>query len=207
MNLRHFSASSMLVAGALVTVALQGAAQGQAPPAGNQTPPLPPAAAQPTPPAPPPPAPGQTTPPGNTTPPAPGPGASAEPPHASPAVTHANVNLRNGPGTTYTVVVLIPAGASVEVSGCDKGWCQVAYNGQNGYIIETSIAPGGPGPARRPGPPPGYAGPPGAPPPGYAGPPPGYYPPPPGYYPPPYYYGGPYYGPYWGWRGGYYRRW
>ena len=79
---------------------------------------------------------------------------------------------------------------------------------QNGYIIETSIAPGGPGPVRRPRPPPGYGGPPG-PPPGYAGPPPGYYPPPPGYYPPPYYYGG-YYGPglYGGWRGrGYGRRW
>ncbi|MFZ2069137.1 MAG: SH3 domain-containing protein, partial [Xanthobacteraceae bacterium] len=126
------------------------------------------------------------------------------------AITHANVNLRNGPGTTFTIVTLIPAGSPVEVNGCKSGWCQIAFHDQNGYIIETSIAPGAPGPVRRPGPPPGYAGPPG-PPPGYAGPPPpGYYPPQPGYYPPPGYYGyGPYYGPgpYWGWRRGYGRRW
>jgi hypothetical protein len=129
---------------------------------------------------------------------------------AAPAVTGTNVNLRQGPGTTYTVITLIPAGAPVEISGCNAGWCQAAFQGQNGYIIATSIAaPGGPG-----GPPPGaVAGPdqpipiaPGAPPPGYYPPPPGYMPP-----PPPYYYG--YYGPYYGygpyWRGGYYgrRRW
>jgi uncharacterized protein YgiM (DUF1202 family) len=119
--------------------------------------------------------------------------------------------LRNGPGTTYTVVTLIPAGSPVEVSGCQQGWCQVTFEGQNGYIIQTSIEAGEPGPARRPGPPPGYAGPGGPPPPGYAGPPPGYGPPPPGYYPPPPgyyppgYYGGPYYGPYYG--RGYWRRW
>jgi hypothetical protein len=92
------------------------------------------------------------------------------------------------------------------VNGCKSGWCQVVFHDQNGYIIETSIAPGPPGPVGRPGPPPGYAGPPG-PPPGYVMPPPGYYPPPPGYYPPPYYYGG-YYRPYWGWRRhGYWRHW
>ena len=136
-------------------------------------------------------------------PPPPGPaGATGAPP---PAVIGTNVNLRQGPGTSYTVITLIPAGAPVNVSGCNAGWCQVAFQGQSGYIIATALAPpGGPG-----GPPPGagaggpvYAGP--------GGPPPGYGPPPP-------YYGGYYgYGPYYGpygyyrpgpyWRGGYYRR-
>jgi hypothetical protein len=138
-------------------------------------------------------------------PPPPPPGAPVAPQGAAggppPAVVGTNVNLRQGPGTNYTVITLIPAGTPVNVSGCNAGWCQVSSGGQNGYIIATAIAPpdGGPG-----GPPPGaVAGPPpGAPPPGYY--PPGYYPPP----PPPYYGYGPYYGrPYW--RGGYYghRRW
>jgi len=130
----------------------------------------------------------------------PPPGAGAPPP----AVIGSNVNLRQGPGTSYTVVTLIPAGSPVNVTGCKGGWCQVSFQGQNGYIIATAIAPpGGPG-----GPPPGaMAGGPYPAGPGY--PPPGYIPP-----PPPYYYGygsyyGPYYGPYgpYGRRGGYYRRW
>jgi len=195
MNFRHFGASSALVSGALVTIALQGAA------AQDETPPPPPPAHAPAQPA-------QAASPANTPPPESAPAAAAVTHNAAPAVAHTNVNLRNGPGTTYTVVTLIPAGSSVEVSGCKNGWCQVVFMGQNGYIIESSIAPSASGPARRPGPPPGYAGPSGPPPPGYPAPPPGYYPPPPGYYPPPYYYGyGPYYGPYWGWRRGYWWRW
>jgi len=127
----------------------------------------------------------------------PGPSPSGAPP---PATVFSTVNLRQGPGTTYTVITKIPAGASVEVSGCSGQWCQVAYQGQNGYVIATSLAPGG-GPG---GPPPGAVA--GGPPPGYGPPPPGYYPP--DYYPPPYY--GPYryyygYGPYYG--GYYHRRW
>jgi hypothetical protein len=95
------------------------------------------------------------------------------------------------------VLTTIPAGAPVAVSGCNSGWCQVTFQGQNGYIIATSLG----GPPR------------GAYPPGYVPPPPGYPPPyPPPYYGPyPYYYGG-YYGPgpYWrhrGYYGGGHRHW
>ncbi len=146
----------------------------------------------------------------------PPPATQAAPPPASVAsapaagVAHVNVNLRDGPGTTYSVVTLIPAGSSVELGECKDGWCQAVFQGHNGYIIQTSLAPRPSGTAakRLPAPPPGYAGPP----PGYTEPPPGYYPPPPGYYPPPpysygpYYYGA-YYGPSWGWRRHYWRRW
>lgn len=132
----------------------------------------------------------------------PPPGAPGAPP---PAVVGTNVNLRQGPGTNYTIITLIPAGAPVNVSGCNAGWCQISFAGQNGYIIATAIAPPGDGSGEPP--PDAVAGPPSD------APPPGYYPP--GYYPPPplYYYGyGPYYGGYYGrpyWRGGYYghRRW
>jgi len=149
---------------------------------------------------------------------------------AAPALAVNNVNLRQGPGTTYTVILTIPGGSNVEVSGCTAGWCQVAFQGQYGYVIATSLDQGNgpPGAGTVPPPPAGTAAgppppPPGAtapPPAGYAGPPPsgpdvpifvapgpppGYgLPPPPVYVgppPPPYYYGyGPYYGPY-------YRRW
>jgi hypothetical protein len=97
----------------------------------------------------------------------------------------------------------IPAGAPVAVEGCQGQWCQVSFQGQNGYVIATSIGQGGPPPSG--GPVAGYPGGPPPPPPGYYGPPP-YppYPPPPVYYAPyPYRYG--YYGPHW--HGGYYRHW
>ena len=137
---------------------------------------------------------------------------------AAPALATNNVNLRQGPGTTYTVIMTIPGGSNVDVSGCSGQWCQVTFQGQNGYAIATSFDQGGGAP-----PPAGYAA---APPPGYAGPPPGVYPDapipvspigpppigPPIYVGPPppvyYFYGngyGPYYGPYGG--GYYYRRW
>jgi hypothetical protein len=91
------------------------------------------------------------------------------------------------------VITTIPAGAPVAISGCNAGWCQVSFQGQNGFIIATSIAPPG-GPGGPPPPPPGYPYPPGyVPPPIYVAPPP--------YYGP--YYGG--YGPYY--RGGWHRRW
>jgi hypothetical protein len=171
---------SALLSSALVSLSVHGAmAQGMAPPPDTGAPP-----------------PGQA----GAPPPA---GAAGAPP---PAVVNTTVNLRQGPGTTYTIISKIPAGAPVDVSGCNAGWCQVAYQGQDGYVIATSLAPAGEA---------GGGPPPGAPPPGsgYAGPPPGYVDPPPGYYgppayvPPPYYYGG-YYGPYYyggywgGWRGG-----
>ena len=83
---------------------------------------------------------------------------------AAPALATNNVNLRQGPGTTYTVIMTIPGGSNVDVSGCSGQWCQVTFQGQNGYAIATSFDQGGGAP------PPGAAGPPPA---GYAGPPAG----------------------------------
>jgi uncharacterized protein YraI len=185
MRLINLAALSLLVAVVPVIVPLERAAAQDAgtppPPAQGAPPPPPPQAAPPPP-------------------------AASAPAAPSSAVTHSNVNLRNGPGTTYTIVTLIPAGSSVEVSECNNGWCQAVFQGQNGYIVESSIAPGASGTAARPRPRPGYPGYyAGGPPPGYDAPPPAYYYPPPpayGYYP-----YGPYYRPYWGWRHGYWRRW
>src|SRR5580693_7241868 len=87
---------------------------------------------------------------------------------AAPALVVNNVNLRQGPGTTYTIIMTIPGGSNVDVSGCSGQWCQVTFQGQNGYAIATSFDQGGGAP-----PPAAAAGPPAGPPPaGYAPPPP-----------------------------------
>ena len=126
---------------------------------------------------------------------------------AKPATVAADVNLRKGPGTDSEILTLIPKGTMVEVGACTNGWCQVSWNGQDGYSIATNLGLGGPPPVRRRAvaddeydyPPP-----------------PGTYGPPPGYVVgPPVYYGGPVYGPYYGgpyyygpgWRGGWRHRW
>jgi hypothetical protein len=123
---------------------------------------------------------------------------------AKPVVTTGDTNLRKAPGTESAVVTLIPKGTSVEVGKCTNGWCQVSFDGKDGYVIGKNV---GMAAARRP--PPrgpmvaeeevvdeGY-GPPG--PPVVYGPPRGYYGPP-GYYPYGPYYRGWGYGYGWGWR-------
>lgn len=115
---------------------------------------------------------------------------------AKPVTTTGETNLRKGPGTDNEVLTLIPKGTMVEVGECKNDWCQVTYNGQDGYAIARNLGMGPPRPPRAAGV--------GAPGPGY-GAPVEYGPPivvgPPGYYGYPY---GPYYRPYWGWRRWYY---
>ncbi|HLH89360.1 MAG TPA: SH3 domain-containing protein [Xanthobacteraceae bacterium] len=205
MRLTQLAALSFLVSVGAVIIPLERAIAQPAPSPAEPAAPTQPA--PPTEPSPPPPPQAAPPPPTNQAGPPP---ASQAAPSPAVAVTHSNVNLRNGPGTTFAVVTLIPAGSSVDVNDCKDEWCHVAFHGHDGYIIESSIAPGAPrpvvrrSPPRYVGPPPGYGGPP----PGYSGPAPGYGPPP-GYYdPPPAYYGyGYYYGPYWGWRHRYWHRW
>lgn len=128
-------------------------------------------------------------------PPPPGAEPPGPPPAgAPPAFAATNVNLRQGPGTTYTIIATIPVGSRLGLGGCSGQWCQVVWHGETGFVIASSLYQGG-----------------GPPPPGYGAPPPSYGPPPPVYVAPPPYYGyGPGYDPYYGWRGGYgygHRRW
>jgi hypothetical protein len=122
---------------------------------------------------------------------------------AKPATVAAEVNLRKGPGTDSEILTLIPKGTTVEVGTCTNGWCQVTWNGMDGYSIATNLGLGA-APVRRPG----VVGQGGYPPDAYP-PPPGYVVGPPVYYGPgPYYYGyGPYYGGYYGRGWGGRRRW
>ncbi len=129
---------------------------------------------------------------------------------ADPAYVASTVNLRAGAGTSNEIVAKIPGGSLVEATNCSE-WCEVEWQGKNGFAIATALDRSGRPPAARTAarraPPRGVAPPPGA----YVeddeddyvpvG-------PPVVYAPGPYYYGGPFYGPRWGWGYGYRgRRW
>jgi murein DD-endopeptidase MepM/ murein hydrolase activator NlpD len=47
------------------------------------------------------------------------------------------VNLRTGPGTSYSVLTAIPFGATVTITGdaVDSDWLPVTYNGASGYVM------------------------------------------------------------------------
>jgi len=58
---------------------------------------------------------------------------------ARPLATAADTNLRQAPGTDSEKLALIPKGARVEVGNCSNGWCQVSWNGQNGYALARNV--------------------------------------------------------------------
>jgi uncharacterized protein YgiM (DUF1202 family) len=58
--------------------------------------------------------------------------------------TTSNLNLRTGPGTGYTVILVIPKGASVNLVSISSGWAQVIYSGRTGYVSATYLSTGAP---------------------------------------------------------------
>ena len=46
-----------------------------------------------------------------------------------------DLNIRSGPGNTYTVVGVIPSGESAALDGCvaDGSWCKVSHDGVEGW--------------------------------------------------------------------------
>ncbi|MGV8840628.1 MAG: SH3 domain-containing protein [Bauldia sp.] len=60
------------------------------------------------------------------------------------ATTTADVNMRNGPGTTYAVVTVVPRGSAVTVDNCfTSGWCAVVFGTRAGFISRNYLAFGG----------------------------------------------------------------
>jgi uncharacterized protein YraI len=62
---------------------------------------------------------------------------------AVPAVVQTDVNLRTGPGTNYDVLTALPAGATVDVIGCQQSWCRVSYAGTSGFASRGYLGLGG----------------------------------------------------------------
>ncbi len=59
--------------------------------------------------------------------------------NARPTTVTAEVNMRDTPTTAGKILALIPKGTSVEVTTCTNGWCQVSFNGQQGYAISRNL--------------------------------------------------------------------
>ena len=53
--------------------------------------------------------------------------------------TTANLNMRTGPGTTYSIIRVIPKGAAVTVLSISGGWARVSYGGSTGYSSMTYL--------------------------------------------------------------------
>src|SRR5262249_42312513 len=61
---------------------------------------------------------------------------------AAPAVVQSDVNLRAGPGIDYEVIAALPAGATVNVRGCEATWCQVSFAGTSGFASRAFLGLG-----------------------------------------------------------------
>lgn len=88
---------------------------------------------------------------GTTPPPTPEPKPEPEPePEPGPqgtGVTTENLNLRSGPGTTFGVLVVIPAGTKIALTGeQQQGYLGVSWNGTSGWAHGDWITPDGAAP-------------------------------------------------------------
>ncbi len=54
--------------------------------------------------------------------------------------TTANLNMRSGPGTDYSVILVIPKGSSVQVISSSNGWAKITYNGKTGYASTAYLS-------------------------------------------------------------------
>jgi len=55
------------------------------------------------------------------------------------AITTSNLNVRNGPGTRYPVVDVLPRGDLVRINVCDDGWCWINHDGPSGWVSEAHL--------------------------------------------------------------------
>lgn len=68
------------------------------------------------------------------------------------AVTTDSLNLRSGPGTDNSIILVIPAGASVSLDGgSQNGFLSLTYNGSWGWAHGDWISTGGSAPVTNPG--------------------------------------------------------
>ena len=56
---------------------------------------------------------------------------------AIPAVVSTDLNVRAGEGVDYPVIVVMPEGRTVDVTGCGDGWCYV--RGYGGYASASYL--------------------------------------------------------------------
>jgi uncharacterized protein YraI len=59
---------------------------------------------------------------------------------AAAAYATSSVNVRQGPGTNYRVVDQLRPGESVDVRGCQGGWCRVEHSGPDGWVSANYLS-------------------------------------------------------------------
>ncbi|MDQ3696231.1 MAG: transglycosylase SLT domain-containing protein [Chloroflexota bacterium] len=65
---------------------------------------------------------------------------------AAPATTNSDVNLRAGPGESFDILTVVPAGGAVSVDGdAVDGFSPVTYNGMNGWVSVSFLIADGSG--------------------------------------------------------------
>ena len=52
---------------------------------------------------------------------------------AVPATVETDLNIRSGPSTGYAVLDTMPGGALVDVVACYQGWCEIVWDGLDGF--------------------------------------------------------------------------
>ena len=55
------------------------------------------------------------------------------------ATSKIEVTLRKAPNRESNIVTRIPQGSAVKLSKCSHGWCQVSWNGQQGYAFAKNF--------------------------------------------------------------------
>lgn len=56
-----------------------------------------------------------------------------------PAVTVANVNLRNGPGTNHAMIRVVRSGEEVTIVRCERNWCLVNAGRDTGWLSQSYV--------------------------------------------------------------------
>lgn len=63
----------------------------------------------------------------------------------TPMVTNTDVNLRSGPGTSYSIIQLVPQGTALTATGASNGsWTPVTVGGKSGYMWGAYLTATGP---------------------------------------------------------------
>jgi uncharacterized protein YraI len=58
---------------------------------------------------------------------------------SDPGVVTVRVQLHQAPSNDSQVLASIPRGSAVKVRNCTNGWCNVSWNGHDGYIVTKDI--------------------------------------------------------------------
>ncbi len=60
---------------------------------------------------------------------------------AAPGVAKSAVNVRSGPGTSFSKIDTLYAGEKVTITQCKGGWCYVKHPGPDGWVSKNYLAP------------------------------------------------------------------